>query len=135
MKEFSENARKSMSCGGCGHVDPSRPFGPSDCRPCAIYLGLVLTPAKCEKYRAFKDSAPPLDKKPKKDLSCIHRGDVLRLQTCETCSGQKQLKVYACALHTECYLGTKLPDVKKCLDCDDRKSVTIPVEVLNNKKG
>lgn len=114
MTTISKNAQQSMPCGGCLR-DP--------CRLCWLYFHR-------KDYKRHWDSAPPLDRKPVKDISCIHRGEVLRLQECESCSGKRKLKIYSCALHGECYLGAKLPDVRRCDLCLDRKSVTIPVEVL-----
>jgi hypothetical protein len=47
------------------------------------------------------------------DLSCVHRGDVLRRVGCETCNGNTNLKVYACEVHGECSFAPKA-GVKVC---------------------
>lgn len=115
-----------MMCGGCTVYEPGIPFrAGADCRLCWLY-------ANRDDYRAHWDGAPPLDKKPKLDTSCIHRGEVLRLVECETCSGKRKLKVYSCKIWEACHLADpkKLPHIRSCILCEDRVSDTIP-----NQKG
>lgn len=50
---------------------------------------------------------------------CVHLGNQLRTEQCPTCSGSVKVKVFACALHGECELANKLPDVKRCGSCGD----------------
>lgn len=59
----------------------------------------------------------------KKSYACIHRGDQLRAVQCPkpSCAGKHvMLKVYACAIHSECSLS---PDagVKFCGKCPERR--------------
>jgi hypothetical protein len=51
--------------------------------------------------------------------ACRHRGETIRSETCPTCSGTVQLKVFSCALHQECTLPMKLDTVKSCATCED----------------
>lgn len=59
------------------------------------------------------------------DLTCTHRGPVLREVPCKLCGAQqKTVAVYQCAIHSECTLtrtksGT---DFTCCLTCRDRAS-------------
>jgi hypothetical protein len=52
-------------------------------------------------------------------LPCIHRGAELRKQSCPTCRGTVQIKIYACAIHGECELSGRLMGVRCCAQCDD----------------
>lgn len=55
-------------------------------------------------------------------LACIHRGPELRQEPCETCGGGIRIKVFACAVHTECQLDDKIVGLKYCGVCEDRRS-------------
>lgn len=56
--------------------------------------------------------------RPKPSL-CIHRGGQLRQEKCQTCQGEVRVKVFSCALHGECTLSNKLPNVRFCGACPD----------------
>ena len=50
---------------------------------------------------------------------CIHLGAELRRQDCPTCPGHVELKIFACAVHRECALSSKVNDVACCQTCVD----------------
>ena len=52
-------------------------------------------------------------------IPCIHLGEDLRLQQCESCGGNIQLKVFACDIYKECTLGKKLEGLQCCAMCKD----------------
>ena len=53
--------------------------------------------------------------------SCQHRGDKLRVGTCDLCGIRGQpFEVFACSLHGECSLRRKHSKVKACASCHDR---------------
>lgn len=57
------------------------------------------------------------------DLSCIHRGDELRRVGCQTCRGSVQVKIYACAVFSECSLSANA-GVKCCAGCGERATAS-----------
>jgi len=50
---------------------------------------------------------------------CVHRGDQIGEQLCESCSGTVRVKVFSCALHGECARSERLEHVKSCAFCPD----------------
>lgn len=91
----------------------------------------------CEKYtgrlRAICERNVARAKKGRKrsrvsaaiDLSCAHRGDVLRVEKCELCGHKHEsVEIHACALHGECslrrYKAGNGP--RACLTCQDRSA-------------
>jgi hypothetical protein len=56
-------------------------------------------------------------------LACIHRGPELRQEPCPTCGGGIRIKVFACAVHSECQLDDKIVGMKCCGACEDRRSL------------
>lgn len=94
------------------------------------WVGKPLSAAKCEAYRQELLADAGKDKKPK-DMSCIHRGEVVRLAECETCAGKRQLKIYSCKIWEACHLAKpeKLPHVKSCLGCNER------IAIITDMKG
>lgn len=94
------------------------------------WVGKPLSAAKCEAYRKEWELRAGKEKKPKPSLmSCIHRGDELRTELCKTCTGRREIKVFACDIHGECSI-LKDVGVKICKTCHDFFA-TIPVEVLS----
>lgn len=62
-----------------------------------------------------RDGSPP-------DITCIHRGEVVRLEGCATCGGV-QAKIQACALFGECTQFSKdVGGVRRCGLCMSRVS-------------
>src|SRR5262249_8463570 len=55
----------------------------------------------------------------RRQIPCRYLGSEVRRQTCPTCRGTVELKVFACALHGECTLGKALPGVACCAQCSD----------------
>lgn len=50
---------------------------------------------------------------------CQHLGHETRKQECPTCGGRIQIKVYACSLHNECTIQSRLLQVRACHQCED----------------
>src|ERR1700682_1327085 len=46
--------------------------------------------------------------------TCAYRGPAVRRQQCETCSGHVEVKVLACAVHSECTIGKRLEGLACC---------------------
>lgn len=61
-----------------------------------------------------RDGTPP-------DISCRHRGEVTRLEGCETCGGV-WAKIQKCALFGECSQFSKDVGVQRCGLCRSRVS-------------
>ena len=56
---------------------------------------------------------------------CVHLGEEVRRVGCGSCRGKVELKVFRCAVHGECTLGKRAPEVKGCCEspkCPDRKT-------------
>lgn len=55
--------------------------------------------------------------------TCVHRGGVLYLHECKSCSGKlTNHKIYECAKHGKCTLARiPVPDVKSCFQCFNDK--------------
>lgn len=68
-----------------------------------------------------KSVEPPL-------AHCDHRQKLLRTERCQACRGRVMEKVFACDVHRECQLGSKLAGVKSCVGCSDRTAVVMPRE-------
>lgn len=52
---------------------------------------------------------------------CVHRGEVLRVEDCPTCSGHVRVKVFGCARHGECTIEKDV-GAKVCRQCGDHAS-------------
>lgn len=61
------------------------------------------------------------------DMTCAHRGDVIRLEGCASCGGV-QAKIRSCALHGECTEFRQEVGVRRCGLCLDRVSLLTPSE-------
>lgn len=63
-----------------------------------------------------------------KPLPCVHLGEVVRLQACESCCGSVRIKIHACAVHGECTLakakGSTLPACR-CESYQSRETMNI----------
>jgi hypothetical protein len=86
-----------------------------------------LTAEECAAYRTLwlrihrpelAVSLPPA--KQSLDLSCPHRGDVLRTSECGSCTGKVLLKVHACELHDACTQSERaVAGAVNCPTCPD----------------
>lgn len=47
-------------------------------------------------------------------LECPHRGEAIRTEQCDSCSGKVLIKVFACSKHGECTIGKKIEGVVCC---------------------
>jgi hypothetical protein len=98
----------------CGHVVPkfSGQLGSPDyCRVCFLY---ETDPA----YRALWDSEPLTPRGPC-HRECVRRGLPLRSETCPSCRGAVQIKVFACQVHGECTVAKVVKNIDCCGRCDD----------------
>lgn len=79
--------------------------------------------AQGERYRKLWDKEAGIKEAPvlPGGLECVHRGDLIREQKCDSCRGNVNIKVFACALHGECTMFKKIPGVHKCDGCAARK--------------
>lgn len=68
---------------------------------------------------AFRTDAPVDRECAGSFLDCTHRGDVTRLDGCESCGGNVRLKVYECQIHGECVIAAQPQGIKCCTDCGD----------------
>ncbi len=52
---------------------------------------------------------------------CAHRGGIIAAKkTCELCGAKGELyDLYACEIHGECSLGSRVRGLTKCLGCED----------------
>jgi len=50
-------------------------------------------------------------------LDCIHRGELLRLETCSECRGKIEIKVFECAKHGACAISKRINGVAMCDHC------------------
>ncbi len=93
-----------------------------------ICRGEVLTPEKCEAYRAnwranplpiaADDMVVIVPREP-----CRHLGEELRRQQCESCGGKVMLKIFACELRGECTTQNPLPGVACCGGCGQYEAI------------
>jgi len=50
--------------------------------------------------------------------TCVHRGQELRKVRCETCTGNVQVKIFACSVYSECVIGSVVENLTSCVLCD-----------------
>ena len=62
-----------------------------------------------------------------RDTGCVHRGEVLREESCRRCSSSVRIEVYACAIVGECTVAAKVPGLLACRRC---KAIAPPQESL-----
>lgn len=70
--------------------------GQARCRNCGDTRKLRSLNTRRACSAASRD-APPAD-----NAGCLHRGDVLRVEQCQTCQGKLEIPVYQCAVFGEC---------------------------------
>ncbi len=69
-----------------------------------------------ERTRRQPVAMPPSPPK----AACVNLGKPTgETQTCESCKGKVELKVYACSVHGTCTIGKKVDGVACCKDCGD----------------
>lgn len=75
------------------------------------------------RYAVLRGESTPVPSKPlpgRVPLPCIHRGEQVGETRCPTCSGNVQIKTYACAVHGTCAFD-KRAKVKTCdANCVER---------------
>jgi hypothetical protein len=59
------------------------------------------------------------DKNESRRGQCLHLGEPIGEQKCETCPGNVRLKIFACALHQKCTPQKQLAGVTCCAACPD----------------
>ena len=104
----------------CGHTIPKlgNPLGSLGCcRVCFLY-------ETDPQYRALWDKDQAGAPFPTTEASlprgeCIHRGLEMRNERCPSCGGMVQIKVFACALHSECTLAKSLQGIACCRTCQN----------------
>lgn len=80
------------------------------CRTCGRKTHLIGS------VRAMCGGAARINRK--KPTSCRHLGPELRRVGCETCGGNVQVKIFACAVFGECALAKKIDSLACCATCD-----------------
>lgn len=53
-----------------------------------------------------------------RETTCRHLGELSRLAGCESCGGNVQVKVFVCAVHTECTVGKTINNLACCATCE-----------------
>ena len=88
---------------------------------------------QCGRERTWKHAGSPPQRNcpptstPVDPTACLHRGETVRVEECQSCQGKIELPVYSCAVHGECTLNNhaarnpKLQGVHVCLGCKERK--------------
>ena len=51
--------------------------------------------------------------------SCSLRGELLRKQLCDSCTGKVRVKIFDCSLHGEVTIGRTKLEYKDCRTCTD----------------
>ncbi len=69
---------------------------------------------------------------PERKLPCVHRGERLGDETCETCEGNWRIKTFACPLHVRCTTSKKLPGITCCKHCRNYET-EIPIADLSRE--
>lgn len=54
--------------------------------------------------------------------ACIHRGEQVGEEQCQTCAGKVTAKVFACAIHDKCTPFSKPLSVRSCRGCGDHRA-------------
>lgn len=104
---------KKILCPGCSRPYPLRDHIRKVSCPCGLKLefnahGLVICHGETKTTRIPPSPRP----------ACIHRGDVVRMESCPTCSGSVEFKIFRCDLYGECALTGKT-SVRNCGTCGD----------------
>lgn len=63
-----------------------------------------------------------------KKSACVHLGAELRRADCPTCSGNVQVKIFACAARGECTTAKAIDGVPCCLGCTEYRAADATVE-------
>lgn len=69
-------------------------------------------------YRHEGDQGSDAGSWPQYEGPCIHQGDELRRELCNSCKAQVLIKIFACSIHGECSLKAGM-GVKCCKACGD----------------
>lgn len=64
-------------------------------------------------------NCPKSTRKRRSESSCVHLGNEVRRQLCESCGGSVAIKVFACAVHGEATIGKDLHGLACCGTCAD----------------
>lgn len=64
-------------------------------------------------------NCPRSPRKRRSESPCVHLGNEVRRQLCETCGGRVSIKVFSCALHGEATVGKDLHGIACCGTCKD----------------
>ena len=76
---------------------------------------------KEEWLRMRKIAARKKAKQKLKNIDCIHRDLTShRRETCPTCKGTVQVKIFACAVFGECTIQKKIGEIATCAGCKSR---------------
>lgn len=101
----------------------------------------VKTHQLCQTSETYRKAfAKPSGEQPRRqlltqrDLPCVHRLDVVRVDKCRLadCKGGVEVEVFSCAKHGECTVNQHaIPGVSVCKKCKDRSEATTgPVAVV-----
>ena len=115
MTPFCESTSERLPDGSwvhstkCGHVHelPAQ-HGPPYKRPCDCTGPLCKN--KCE-------DGPPRQLINARPDQCLHRGDEIRRQLCDTCQGEVEVKVFQCNVLEEATIGKPLGRMACCVAC------------------
>lgn len=61
--------------------------------------------------------AGPVPPKRQSKLPCVHRGAEMRRETCQSCSGHVEVKVFGCNVFAECTIAKPLAGIQCCESC------------------
>jgi len=110
---------------GCDHALVNQPYSVDQCRVCWLYWNDDLH------NRAW--GGPGLGPK-RTSQPCRHKGTEVRRQQWATCSGKVELKVFACAVHSECTAVKPADGVKGCCQgCPDYQTPPPPPVAADRK--
>jgi hypothetical protein len=98
----------------CDNFLAGAPFTPDMCRLCWLYHNdarytSLWTPQPGE--------TPPPGRRAN-TARCIHKGNLRRTVSCETCKGSVKVKVFDCDELGECTVQKQISGIALCLACD-----------------
>lgn len=119
-----------MSLDPCDYRLPTTAAERFYCRHDRVHAAGQVVSAKVCELCVWREIAPremrpapagPIHAQPAKGNrpDCRHKGDELRRETCQSCAGSWQVKVFACSLHSACSMAKQIDGVACCAMCGD----------------
>lgn len=113
----------------CDNFKPGRPLQEGMCRNCWLYRQHMPTHRAQGGTGEWKngtivDGAPPPIHIP--ELNCVHLGQPTgEMRKCPSCTGDVDVKLFGCAIHTQCTVAKEVADIACCAKCPNKSTAIL----------